>query len=190
MIKQYKANITDFTQADYTNWYSLLECAIREKIKNKNNSISQKQSLLGYTLFYRAAEEIYQKKQFKINFNKYGKPLCDFCYFSISHSEEQAICVVSDKAVGVDIQKIQEIKPRAAYKFFNAQENDYVNQNENLISRRYIEIFTKKEAAVKMLGLSIAHAGNIDTFSNEYSFEIEEIDGFCLCVCQKNDQIL
>lgn len=190
MIKLYKAKITDFTQADYTQWYSLLECAIREKIKSKHNAIIQKQSLLGYMLFYQAIKELYPKKQFEITFNEYGKPLCDFCYFNISHSEEQVVCVVSDAPVGVDIQRVKTITPRAAYKFFNNRENSYVNQNENLISTRYIEIFTKKEAAVKMLGLSLAHAGSIDTFSNEYSFKTQETDGFYLSVCQKNTRIL
>lgn len=35
MIKIYSALITDFTQADYTNAYSLLENALKEKIDAK-----------------------------------------------------------------------------------------------------------------------------------------------------------
>ena len=50
MIKLYKAQITDFTQADYANLYSLLERAIREKIDAKVTEKSHFQSLAGYIL--------------------------------------------------------------------------------------------------------------------------------------------
>ena len=185
MIKVYSAKITDLSQADYTKMYSLLDCALRGKIDEKKCEKNRLCSLAGYILLYRGAYEIYGKRQFSITFNEYGKPLCDFCFFSISHSFDNVVCVFSDKNIGADIQKIPHIKPRKKYKFFNQKENFYVNRCDDLISKRYVEIFTKKEAAVKMLGVSLAEAASVDTFSDEFCFETTEIDGCIFTVCVK-----
>lgn len=190
MIKLYTAKTTDFTQADYTKQYSLLECAIREKIDAKSKEKSRCQSLAGYILFYRAAGELFPNEQIKIYFNEHGKPLCDFCYFNISHSDDRIVCVVSDEPVGIDIQQIRPIKFRKSYMLFNEKESDYVNQNAELISQRYVEIFTKKEAAIKMLGLSLPQAATIDTFSQEFDFKTYQKDNFFITACSKNVSIM
>lgn len=183
MISLYEAKITSFTQADYTKQYSLLECAIREKIDAKQDENSRLQSLAGYIMLYRAFDELDYEKPIKITFNQHGKPMCDKCFFSISHSEDRVICAVSDKPIGVDIQKIKRVKQRNEYKFFNKQECDYVNQETDGVSQRYIEVFSKKEAAIKMLGLSMSHASSVDTFSEKYCFSQKTDEGFFLCVC-------
>lgn len=186
MIKIYNAEVTDFTQADYANMYSLLERALKVKIDSKKNDVDKMRSLVGFILLYKGVGELYGKTDFDITFNEHGKPLCDFCFFSISHSEERVVCAFSDTPIGADIQKIHDVKPRGKYRFFNQKENCYVNQNNDLLSERYTEIFTKKEAAVKMLGLSIANAADIDTFSNEYCFKTQEKEGYIFSICQKN----
>ena len=130
MIKVYTALITDFTQADYAKMYSLLDCAIKAKIDSKKSKDEKKRSLAGYILLYKGAEELYKKTKFDITFNEHGKPLCDFCFFNISHSKSHVVCAFCDVPIGVDIQKIYYITPREKYKFFNQKENSYVNQNE------------------------------------------------------------
>jgi len=188
MIKLYEAQITDFSQADYTKQYSLLECAIREKIDAKQNQNLRLQSLAGYILFYRAIDDLYSGKKAKITFNEHGKPMCDLCYFSISHSEERVVCVISDKPVGVDMQKIKAITQRKNYKLFNQKECDYVNQSCELVSQRYIEVFTKKEAAIKMLGSTLSNGIDINTFSDEFNFNITKNGDFFLCICSKANE--
>lgn len=188
MIRLYEAKITDFTQADYTTQYSLLECAIREKIDAKQDQNSKLQSLAGYVLLYRALNDLYPGKRAKITFNQHGKPMCDLCYFSISHCQERVVCVVSDKLVGVDIQKIEAISQRKNYKLFNTKECDYVNQIHKFVSQRYIEVFTKKEAAIKMLGLTLSYGADVDTFSDKFYFDATQKDDFFLCICtERND---
>lgn len=190
MIKLYKAKITDFTQADYANQYSLLERAIREKIDAKGTEKSRLQSLAGYILLYRIMEESFPKEQLKISFNEHGKPLCDFCFFSIAHSADRVVCVVSDKPIGVDIQQIKSVKQRKSYMIFNKAESDYVNQNVKLISQRYVEIFTKKEAAIKMLGLSLSQAATIDTLSKDFKFKTCQKDDFFITICSENVSVM
>ena len=62
MIKVYFAKTTQYSQADYSEMYSLLECAIRQKIDVKKRDLSKQQSIVGYSLLYRGFEELYQKK--------------------------------------------------------------------------------------------------------------------------------
>lgn len=186
MIKIYSAQITDFTQADYANMYSLLDCAMKIKIDCKSNDRDKMRSLAGYILLYKGVKELYGKTEFTITFNQHGKPLCDFCFFSISHSGGQVVCAFGDKPIGIDIQRLHGIKPRTKYKFFNQKENDYVNQSGDLLSERFIEIFTRKESAVKALGLSLPYAASVDTFSNDLYFETEKRDGYMLTVCEQN----
>lgn len=186
MIKIYFAKITDFTQADYATMYSLLDCAMKIKIDCKKCDSDKMRSLAGYILFYKGIKELYGKTELNIIFNQHGKPLCDFCFFSISHSGEQIVCAFADKPIGIDIQKINVIKPREKYKFFNQKENDYVNRSADLLSERFIEIFTKKEAAVKALGLPLSYAASVDTFSTEFYFESKKRDGYMVTLCQQN----
>ena len=189
MIKIYSALITDFTQADYTNAYRLLENALKEKIDAKKSEKDKMRSLAGIILLYKGAFELYKKTDFKIKFNKNGKPLCDFCFFNISHSQNRVVCVLSDEPVGMDIQKIKPIKRREKYKFFTDKENDYVNSGneKNSLCERFTEIFTKKESALKMLGLSLADSKNIDTFSNRFKFMQQKDGEFITTVCLQNN---
>lgn len=187
MIKIYSAKSTDFTQADYTKQYSLLEHAIREKIDFKKSPAAKKNSLAGYILLYNAISDMYNKTEIEIKYNENGKPICDFCFFNISHSKGYVVCVVADEVVGIDVQKIKNISQREKYKFFNKQENDYVNSDIRLLSSRYIEIFTKKEAAVKMLGTTIACGATIDTFSEKFLFETYFNGDFVVTVCRQNN---
>ena len=185
MIKLYNAKITDFTKADYTNMYSLLDCAIKQKIDAKIKTEDKMRSLAGYILLYRGAKELYNKTDINITFNKNGKPICEFCFFNISHSAQRVVCVFSDNPIGVDIQKICEIKPRKEYKLFTHKESSYVNQSKQDLSFKYLEIFTKKEAAIKMQGLAIADAIKIDTFSKEFYFDTKIVDDFIITICSK-----
>ena len=186
MIKIYSAQINDYTQADYTKMYGLLECDIRQKIDAKKCEKDRFASLLGYYLLYKGAQEIYGKTGFKIRFNEHGKPLCDFCFFSISHSENRVVCAFCDFPIGIDIQKIVDVEHREKYRFFNREECFYVNQKNGFSARNYIEIFTKKEAAVKMLGLQLSSCESIDTFSEKFNFKTDFIDDFVCTVCTEN----
>ena len=183
MIKLYTAKITDFTKADYTNAYSLLDCAVRAKIDAKSKNDDKMRSLAGYILLLKGADELYDKTDFSISFNSHGKPLCDFCYFNISHSGEYAVCAFCDRPIGVDVQKISSICRREKYRFFTEKECLYVNQAVFGLSERYAEIFTKKEAAIKMQGLALSNMSQVDTFSKEFRFETKRTDDYIITIC-------
>lgn len=185
MIKVYSIDLNELSESDYTLGYSLIDYTLKQRVDLKGDELQRCQSLAGYILLYRGAKEIYGKTNFTVNITKNGKLCVDFCYFSISHSYNRVVCAFCDTPIGIDIQKITKVKKREAYRFFNQKETDYVNSNESNISERYIEIFTKKEAAVKMLGTTLGSSASIDTFCEKFKFDVQKIDDFIFTICFK-----
>lgn len=110
----------------------------KKKLKNDRDMSVVGNALSKYAL----------KKEFGINeefeYSPPGKPYLksNKAYFSISHSENLVICAVSDKNVGVDVQKIKKVTTKTA---------EYIGADcENFIS-----LWTKKEAEIKRLGKGI-----------------------------------
>jgi len=84
--------------------------------------------------------------------DKYGKPylLNSDSYISISHSHEYATLILSDKVVGIDIQKKHENIQRISHKFISEEELKYT-MNENKILHMHIN-WGAKESMYKGYG--------------------------------------
>lgn len=95
----------------------------------------------------------------KISRNQYGKPyLVEYSniHFNISHTKGAIACVVSDRPVGVDIERIRKIDFRVVRYFFSQQEKDYVLADPENTDFRFTEVWTKKEAYLKFVGKGIS----------------------------------
>ena len=101
--------------------------------------------------------------------NENGKPYTEDVKveFSISHSKDIVVCAISDAPVGIDIEKIRDVNLNVAKRLFTPDEQEYVFQNDNFSKQRFFEIWTKKEAYVKRLGLGITHFPNFSVMGNE-----------------------
>lgn len=185
MIKLYKIRLDELKSADYTEVYNLLDSAQKLRIDAKQSDDDKKRSLAGYYLVFKGARELFGQSDFKIYYTKNGKPFCDFCHFSVSHSGSMAVCAFADREIGVDVQEITDIKPRESYRFFTPRESDYVNENAQLLPVRFTEIFTKKEAAVKLLGATLSQMGEIDTFDEKFTFYSKREKNLIITVCEQ-----
>ena len=85
-----------------------------------------------------------------------GKPyLCDIpLYFSLSHSGERVMCVLSDGKVGCDVQQIRPISPTLAQRFFHPDEISLLTAQptEKAKESLFFRLWTKKESFVKFTG--------------------------------------
>lgn len=94
---------------------------------------------------------------FKIG--KYGKPYLlnyrDF-QFNISHTKNALVVAVSDKSVGIDIEKIKAVDFKIAERFFVHEELSYIIENKDLQNKRFFEVWTKKEAYIKCIGKGLS----------------------------------
>ena len=88
----------------------------------------------------------------KLTKDEYGKPYINGSdvFISISHSHDYAAVIVSDKVVGIDIQKIHDNIERISHKFISDKELSYT-QNEDKILHMHIN-WGAKESMYKGYG--------------------------------------
>ena len=98
-----------------------------------------------------------REKQINYGFGEVGKPYIKNTdiHFNISHSGDYAVCVVSDREVGIDIQKIEKPNLQVAERFFAKNEYEYIANQPDEISKSdaFYRIWTLKESFVKAIGV-------------------------------------
>lgn len=109
-------------------------------------------------IFLRKILKEYDILDFEIEENEYSKPYLkeQNIFFNISHSGEYLICGVSEREVGVDIEKIGELASlEIADMFFYEEEKRYLEKSKHKISDFY-KIWTLKESYIKFLGKGLS----------------------------------
>lgn len=88
-----------------------------------------------------------------VSYGENGKPEIEGICFNLSHSQEYAVCAVSSRPVGCDIEKIKELKTDIAKRFFSKREQEYLNTfGETERPGEFFRLWTMKESYVKMTG--------------------------------------
>lgn len=188
-----KINIHSISDAEYSQIAKIFP-ETAEKIKNYRPD-DKKRTLAGRFLLKNMIKEIYGREDFSLVFNENGKPLLDFCFFSISHSEDVAVCAVSDFPVGTDIQYMGGFVKRKKYMLFTDSESGYVNQHDS--ENRFYTLWTMKEAYIKAIGGKIADAAKTEfvtsdfiikkTYEN-YKFKTQKKENNVLTVCENSPE--
>ena len=91
------------------------------------------------------------------DYGEHGKPFIASrpdIHFSISHCSCAAICVLSDRPVGVDVESIREYRESLVRYAMNDKEVDSIVHSANP-ALDFIRLWTMKEAVVKMTGIGI-----------------------------------
>ena len=123
------------------------------------------------------------KKQYQINcelkIDRRGKPYFENAdmYFNISHSGSYVVAAVSEKEIGIDIQKVVPDKHREAEKNFLPKECDYINAPADSREQwqRFCEVWTIKEAYLKNIGMGLRTP--LNSFEIDFSGETPKISG-------------
>lgn len=190
----YIAGIDEIPNDDFTETISEYRL---KKAKNYKNEDDRKLSILSSLLLDKALKKHdLSERDMKYTFNAYGKPYfanAEDLHFSISHSGEYAMVVLSDKEIGCDIQQIKNINLSIADRFFTAEERKYVKCTED-----FFRIWTLKESFIKAIGKGLALP--LNSFSikgldsdkpyceyNRELYEFKEFDkmtGYCIAVCE------
>ncbi|WP_282079856.1 4'-phosphopantetheinyl transferase family protein [Aquimarina algiphila] len=106
-------------------------------------------------------------------YDEFGKPhLKDGKHISISHSFNYAGIIVSDKLVGIDIEKQREKIHIIAHKFVNEFENGYIEEDVDK-TRSLTVIWGAKESLYKLYGtagLSFKQHVYISPFTIDHPF--------------------
>lgn len=205
MTRVFYADISCLLNAElFEKAVSMLPEKSRGKISEKKPILNKCQSLGAWLLleyFFKEFPEYDFEKEIAIS--KAGKPYfknCSSLHFSLSHSENIALCAVSTCEIGADVQKLSEFNEKICHKYFSNEENDYVQGGNSLKEKkkRFAMVWALKEAYVKRTGegilgikkLSLPFKDGIlkEDFSGIFFKEFEEDDFlFAFCTEEKED---
>lgn len=104
-------------------------------------------------------------------------------HFNISHSGEYVAVALSEKPVGVDIEKIKEYNYDVLKRVCNEKELIQIEESLDKASE-FIKLWTQKEAVLKMKGCGIAK-GDIKNCLVNHNVQSEKIEDYWLSVCEK-----
>ena len=194
----YIAGIDEIPTDDFDNLTEIISAdRIKKTIKYKSEK-DRKLSILSSLLLDKALREYgLCEKDMQYSTNDYGKPYfinAEKLHFSISHSGDYAMVVMSDKEIGCDIQQIKDVNLRIADRFFTADECEYVKSTED-----FFRIWALKESFIKAVGKGLAIPLNSFTIKGlktdkpycEYEGKIyrfkefDNINEYCIAVCEE-----
>ena len=115
-------------------------------------------------------------------FGEHGKPEISGLCFNMSHSHDYVICVVSDKAVGCDIEKVGKLREKMAERYFTDKEAAFLNAfKEEEKTDVFYRIWTMKESYVKMTGEGIQLGFKRCEFQMDDSVNVYRDGALCDC---------
>ncbi len=201
MLKFYYANTELLNdKAVFDEYFVRMNIQRREKILRCKKEEDKKRSLLaGIILKYALEKEgmCYEK----LEFSKDGKPvLINYpeIHFSISHSNTYVGCVVSDVAVGLDIEylyrslfsegKEYRLSHLAEKTLTEEEQKRFFSCSENERNKVYLEYWTKKESYSKADGKGLQmDFSKIDT-EGENFWSVWTKDNYCISIYSENKE--
>ena len=166
-------NINELTDEQYEREMSFLCPQKRERVLKMRFEDDKKRSLAANLAARRAAADFLgtDEDEIRITCDGSGKPLCDGCYISFSHSGDYAVCTVSSFPIGVDIEKKRDINPKLINKIcVNDAEMEYAADTQSLLT-----LWSVKEACFKALSPKVSTVSDISLEITERGFECSEI---------------
>ena len=198
-----KISFLDVSQIDsdvLNEHYSIMDETRKKEADALPSALKRKQKIAADMLCRQMISEKCGIPENEIIFSKngFGKPFAVNAdiRFSISHCESFVVCAVSDNEIGIDIERIRDIRFRAAEKFCTENEINYIGNN----LKRFFEIWTLKEAFFKCKGTglgadikAVSFAINSEKiFCTESGYELScsEFGGeyiYSVCISNKED---
>ena len=131
----------------------------REQALRFKHELGRRLCVLAYQLLKRGLSEVYGIKENPVfEYNEHGKPSIvghpEIC-FNLSHCKEAAICAVSDRPVGVDVESVRSFNESLVRYTMNDDEIREIDSAEDR-ALAFIRLWTKKEAALKLMGTGIS----------------------------------
>lgn len=172
-------DINNLTPELYDYWYNIMSDIKKEKVNKLKLEDAKKSTVAGEMLVRETLCEMFNISNTEISFcyNSQGKPYVENynIFFNISHSHNMVICGISEKEIGVDIEKIRPVNLNVAKKVCLENELDYIfgknnrdyNSDSEIYIKRFFEIWTGKEAYFKCTGTGITDFKSVDTLNNK-----------------------
>ena len=171
--------LSDSGFAGYEEFLGLVSPERREQILRFKFDIDKKLCLFSDLLVRYFVCDKLKLNNDELNFSKnsFGKPFLvgypDFLY-NVSHTKSAVLVGVSDKPVGVDVEKVRESELKIAKRFFCKNELEYILSCVER-DKAFYEIWTKKEAYIKGVGKGMSLP------LTEFDVTDPELDDMMMC---------
>lgn len=201
MIKYEIINISEVPDEELINCFSHMNKKKQEKIRRYRDSLAQRLSIGGEWIARKLLSDYSKISPYDIIIlrDELGKPYTPTLqetFFSISHSENFVAAVISDRQVGIDIEKLRFLSVKASKKICcdeelyyifgkNKADIDFDKEQPPDVIKRFLEIWTAKEAYYKCIGTGIKNPKALNILScNVDLMKFEEKD--CLICIAEN----
>ena len=161
----------------------------REQALKFKYELGQRLCVLAYQLLKRGLKEVYDiEENPEFVYNEYSKPSIvghPEIFFNLSHCKEAAICAISDRPVGVDVESVRSFNDSLVHYTMNEDEIREIEAAEDR-AVAFIRLWTKKEAALKLEGTGISKDMKQVLHQKELDFEtfIDSQRRYVYSVCQ------
>ena len=135
----------------FEKWFNQMNSERKEKVLRCRNEVDKQRSLLAGILL-----------QYGLKQDRFAKQV----FYSISHSGNYVICVLSDRRVGIDIEnkfrsafseaKIERLEKIAKKCLTMGEEIRFFNCDDEEKADTLIRFWTRKESYSKALGIGLA----------------------------------
>lgn len=186
-MKYYIKNMNDFSKEQQEEFLLFLDKEKKLEFLTASNENRKKSILLsqGFAKETISKEFEIDKKDLIFSVTESGKPYCKShpeIHFSLSHSGDLLALAISDKEIGIDIEKLRTAKEALITRVCSKNEINKINSSENK-DKTFTEIWTKKEAYLKALGTGIdRELSGIDTTDEKFNFFTEDFEDFIVSV--------
>ncbi|WP_028902140.1 MULTISPECIES: 4'-phosphopantetheinyl transferase superfamily protein [unclassified Prevotella] len=159
----------------------------REQALKFKHEQGQRLCVLAYQLLKEGLQKEYGLTGNPIfEYNEHGKPTIvghPEIYFNLSHCKEAAICAISNKPVGVDIESIREFKDSLVNYTMNDEEKVEISSSSDPATT-FIRLWTMKEATSKLMGTGITHDVKTLIDTTKYQYTTVEQQRYIYTICQ------
>ena len=166
--------------------------------------------LLGEALVRFALKKYWNltSEDYRIDRGEKGKPFIvgvENVFFNISHSGDYVVCAVSDREIGIDIEKRAKARMEVAGRFFHGEEVAQLKMlEEDKQDQLFFNYWSVKESLLKYIGTGLTRplnsfivsfsGGDVSLFEGEnklplYVYACPVDDGYACHVCCEYEEL-
>ena len=163
----------------------------REQVLKFKHEQGQRLCVLAYQLLKRGLREEYGITENPVfEYNAHGKPSIighpEIC-FNLSHCKEAAVCAISSRPVGVDVESIREYKESLVRYTMNDLEISLIESDPSP-DVTFIRLWTMKEATLKLSGRGISNDMKEVVDTDKLDYISVELPNYVYTVCQQKEK--
>ncbi len=199
-MQRFITRLSTFTDEQYAKAYARMELEKQQRVDRLHFADARRRTVAADDLARTQIAAVcgIGADDVKLAVGEHGKPQAvglDVA-FSLSHSGDLVVCAVSDRPVGVDVERVRPIGMRVARRLFVREEQEMLlggKSADELLRHcddpdtlwQFYRYWTAKEAYFKRLGVGMSAWYPIDVAAcPDVTLTYEQIDDYILAFCE------